>query len=157
MTKQGPQKSEIIPVNILLVGNNPIELTGMLNTIRKLPGRKVITEIAFDLTSIWQRLISFKPNHILIDDNIGLTALAQTVSKLSSNPKTRHVPITILKNSNYSGSFVSNDIMDYVLKQNLTSEALFKTLANSLKFMRARQYIINAYKKRRKQFLNLAS
>lgn len=154
MIKQIPKNQfDSNPVNILLVGNNPIELTGMLNTIKRLPGRRVMTEIAFDLTSIWHRLVNFKPNHILIDDNIGMIALAQTVNRLSTNPKTRHVPITVLKNSNYSGSLVTNEVMDYVLKQNLTSEALLKSLGNSLKFMKARQYLINAYKKRRKQFL----
>ncbi|MDH4058858.1 MAG: hypothetical protein OEU76_08835, partial [Cyclobacteriaceae bacterium] len=142
-------------VNILLVGNNPIELSSMLDTIKKIPGGNVMTEIAFDLTSIGQRLLNFRPNFILIDDNIGVTILTQTVERLSSNPKTRDIPITVLKNSNYSGSVVSNDIMDYVLKRNLTSEALLKSLGNSLKFKRTRQLVMIAIKKRPNRLLGL--
>lgn len=142
-------------MNILLVGNNPIELSETLETVKRLPNRFVTTEIAFDLTSIWERLVKFRPNFILIDDNIGLSELSQTVYTLSSNPKTRHVPITVLKNSNYTGSVVTNDIADYVLKQDLTPEALYTTLKNSLKFKKARQYVVNAYRKRRRQLLTL--
>ena len=149
--KQTPSGS----VNILLVGNNPIELSVMLSTISKFQGKNVMTEIAFDFTSIAQRLISFKPNFILIDDNIGMENLTQTVSQLSSNRKTKDVPITLLKNSNYTGSIVSNEIMDYLLKQNFTSEALFKTFGNSLKFRRTKQDIADAYKKRRRQLVTL--
>ncbi|MBX2968931.1 MAG: hypothetical protein KF803_06145 [Cyclobacteriaceae bacterium] len=141
-------------VSILLVGNNPIELSRMLETVKKLPNR-VTAEIAFDLTSIWQRLIKFKPNFILIDDNIGLQELSQTVSTLSSNPRTRNVPITVLKNSNYSGSIVSSDIADYILKQHLTPESLYITLRNSLRFQQARKYLAKAYAKRKRELLKL--
>ncbi len=142
-------------LNILLVGNNPIELSKTLETVRKFPTRFVTTEIAFDLTSLWERLLNFKPNFILIDDNIGLKELSQTVNRLSSSPKTRNVPITVLKNSNYTGSVVTNHISDYVLKQDLTSEALYRTLLNTLRFKHTRQYIIKAYKKRKGQLINL--
>lgn len=142
-------------MNILLVGNNPIELGKTLDTVKRLPERSVTAEIAFDLASMWQRLMQFRPNFILIDDNIGLHELHQTVSKLASNPKTRDVPITVLKNSNYTGSIVSNEISDYVLKQNLTPESLYVTLRNSLKFKRARKYLMLAYTRRRRQLLRL--
>lgn len=142
-------------VNVLLVGNNPIELSRMLETIRKIPGKKIVTEIAFDLTTIWQRLVKFTPNFILIDDNIGLNELHETVNTLSTNPKTSHVPITVLKNSNYSGSIVTNNISDYVLKDNLTPEALYWALKNSLRFKQAREYLAKAFLKRKKQLLKL--
>src|SRR6187401_1056852 len=86
-------------VNILLIGNNPIEMSSMLHTIAKVPGRKIITEIAFDVRSSWERMIKFQPNFILIDDNIGRRELSQTVESLAHNSKTRDVPITVLKNS----------------------------------------------------------
>jgi DNA-binding NarL/FixJ family response regulator len=141
-------------VSILLVGNNPIELSRMLETIKKLPNR-VTAEIAFDLASIWQRLVKFRPNFILIDDNIGLQELSQTVSTLSANPKTKNVPITVLKNSNYTGSIVSSDIADYILKQHLTPEALYIALRNSLRFQQARKYLAKAYAKRKRELLKL--
>ncbi|MBX2965030.1 MAG: hypothetical protein KF845_02705 [Cyclobacteriaceae bacterium] len=141
-------------VSILLVGNNPIELSRMMETVKKLPNR-VTAEIAFDLASIWHRLLKFHPNFILIDDNIGLQELSQTVNVLSSNPKTRNVPITVLKNSNYTGSIVSSDVADYILKQHLTPESLYITLRNSLRFKQARQYLAKAYVKRKRALLKL--
>jgi hypothetical protein len=127
----------------------------MLETLQKVPGRRIITEIAFDLRSIWDRLIRFTPNFILIDDNIGKTELSETVATLSLNEKTRDVPITLLKNSNYHEALATSDIMDYVLKQNLTGEALYNVLKNSLRFKRAKQFLLDAYSKRRMAILKL--
>lgn len=142
-------------VNILLVGNNPIELSKMRDVLQRVPGHKIIAEIAFDLKSIWQRLLLFRPNFILIDDNIGRQELSETVATLSANRKTKDVPITVLKNSNFEEALPSNEIADYVLKKNLTGEALYSTLRNSLKFRRTRQYLAEAYNKRKRELLKL--
>src|SRR3990170_2418272 len=100
------------PLNVLLIGNNPIDLTKTLEKLNQIHGRRIITEIAFDLRSIVERLIKFRPNYILIDDNIGKTELNQTVNTLSKSRKTKDVPITVLKNSNYHESAVSG-ILDF--------------------------------------------
>jgi DNA-binding NarL/FixJ family response regulator len=142
-------------LHILLIGNNPIELSGMLETISKVPGRKIVTEIAFDVKTSWERMLKFQPNFILIDDNIGRAELSQTVVSFTNHSRTRHIPITVLKNSNYEEAIVSSDIADYLLKRNLTAEALYNALKNTLKFSRTRQYLIKAYSKRKKQFLKL--
>lgn len=125
----------------------------MLETISKVPGRRVITEIAFDVKSGWERMLKFQPNFILIDDNIGRVELSQTVDSFTQHSKTRHIPIAVLKNSNYEESIMSADIADYLLKKNLTAEALYNALKNALKFSRTRQYLLNAYNKRKKQLL----
>jgi len=142
-------------VNILLIGNNPIEMSSMLDTIAKVPGRKIITEIAFDVKSSWQRLVKFHPTFILIDDNIGRSELSQTVDSLVHNARTRDVPITVLKNSNYEEAVVSADILDYLLKKNLTAESLYNAIKNTLKFRRTRQYLLDAYNKRKDLLLKL--
>lgn len=155
VTDKSKSEKVLESMNILLVGNNPIELSSILNTIKGLPGRIISTETAFDLTSIWQRLIKFRPNYILIDDNIGYHELTRTVGVLSSNPKTREIPITVLKNSNYTESAFTNDIADYLLKQNLTTESLYTALKNSLKFKRTREFLSRAYAKRKLELLKL--
>ena len=142
-------------INILLIGNNPIEMSSMLKTISKVPGRKVITEIAFDLQSSLARLIRFQPNFILIDDNIGRVELGQTIDSLMHNERTRNIPITVLKNSNYEEAIVSADISDYLLKKDLTADSLYNTIKNTLKFRRTRQYLLDVYSKRKNQLLNL--
>ncbi len=143
------------PLNILLVGNNPMEMGGVLEKLKQVRGQKIITEIAFDLKSILERLIRFHPNFIFIDDNIGRNELMETVNKLSSNRATKDVPITVLKNSNYTESFGSASILDYLLKQNLSPDDLYKTLKNSLRFKRTQLYLYQAYKRRKGQILKV--
>jgi len=138
------------PLNILLVGNNPIDLTRTLEKINQFHGRRIIAEIAFDLRSIAERLMRFRPNFILIDDNIGKQEMAQTIQTLTTSRKTRDVPITVLKNSNYQESWATG-IMDYVLKQNFSAETFYNTLRNSLKFRRTQLYLYKAYRERKRQ------
>lgn len=142
-------------LNVLLIGNNPIEMGRVLEKLQQVRGHKIITEIAFDLKSILERLMRFHPNFILIDDNIGKAELLVTVNALSSNRKTKDVPITVLKNSNYHEAMGSSSILDYLLKQNLSPEALYNTLKNSLKFRRTQLYLYQAYRKRKNQLLKV--
>jgi CheY-like chemotaxis protein len=142
-------------LNVLLVGNNPIEMGRILDDLHRVPGKKIITEIAFDIKSILERLLKFSPNFILIDDNIGRSELTLTINTLSSNKKTKDIPITVLKNSNYKESGTSSSILDYLLKQNLSPEVLYNALKNSLKFRRTQVLLYNAYQKRKGQLLRL--
>lgn len=142
------------PLNILLIGNNPIDLTKTLEKLNQIHGRRVITEIAFDLRSILERLLKFKPHFILIDDNIGKSELTETIYTLNKSRKTKDVPITVLKNSNYQESSVSG-ILDYVLKQNFSAESFYSILRNSLKFKRTQLYLFNAYQERKKELRKL--
>ncbi|WP_133259522.1 hypothetical protein [Pseudochryseolinea flava] len=142
-------------VNVLLIGNNPIEMGRVLDNLHKIRGHKITTESAFDLKSIMERLLRFRPNFILIDDNIGKHELLAAVESLSHNKKTRDVPITVLKNSNYKEAMGSSSILDYLLKQNLSPEALYNTLKNSLKLRRTQLYLYQAYKKRKQQLLKV--
>lgn len=140
-------------LNVLLVGNNPIEMGSVLEKLNQIRGQKIITEIAFDMKSILERLLKFHPNFILIDDNIGRNELMASVNSLSSNRATRDVPITVLKNSNYTESLASSSILDYLLKQNLSPEDLYKTLKNSLRFKKTQLFLHNAYKRRTGQLM----
>ena len=135
-------------VNILFIGNNPLEMSTMLETISKVPQRKITTEIAFDVKSSQERLSRFQPNFILIDDNIGRKELSETVDSLTQNSKTCDIPITVIKNSNYEEAVASSDVMDYLLKKNLTAESLFNAIKNTFKFRRTRKYLMDAYNKR---------
>jgi DNA-binding NarL/FixJ family response regulator len=141
-------------VNVLLIGNNPIDLSRTLEKINQVRGRKVITEIAFDLRSIVERLMRFTPNFILIDDNIGRAEMAQAVSALTRSRKTKNIPITVLKNSNYQEVTPTSGVLDYILKQSFSSEALYTAIRNSLKFRRTQAYLYKAYRRRKGQLLS---
>lgn len=135
---------------MLLVGNNPIELSAILGKIQSIRGKKIITEIAFDLKSLYERLMNFRPDYILIDDNIGKLELTQAIAALSNNRRTREIPVTVLKNSNYQESMGSG-VLDYLLKQNISAESLFNTLKNSLKLRRTQLFLYKAYSLRKRQ------
>ncbi|HEY5692177.1 MAG TPA: hypothetical protein VIS49_12015 [Cyclobacteriaceae bacterium] len=142
-------------LNVLLVGNNPIELSRIFDTICDVPGRKILTEIAFDIKTILERLSKFQPNYILIDDNIGKPELKNAVKLLGKDKKTKNIPIAILKNSNYEEVF-SVGVMDYILKENINGQSLFTALTNSLKFRKTQLYLYKAMKRRKDQIRKLA-
>lgn len=138
-------------VNLLLVGNNPIELSAILGKIEGIRGKKIITEIAFDITSLFERLMSFRPDYILIDDNIGKPELSEAINALANNRRTKNIPVTVLKNSNYQESMGSFGVLDYLLKQNISSDSLLNTIKNSLKFRRTQLFLHKAYNLRKRQ------
>ena len=145
------------PVHVLLIGNNPIDMSRVLEKLNQITNTKVITEIAFDVRSILERLMKFKPNFILIDDNIGKTELTHTVNALAQASKTKNIPITVLKNSNYQEAYAAGSILDYLLKTNLSAESLYTTLRNSLKFKKTQLYLQKASNRRRNPVKNVYS
>lgn len=136
-------------LQILLVGNNPIELSALLNQVKDINQYVIQTELAFDVRSLLDRLKKFKPDFILIDDNIGAEELSETTSYLQTDKKTREIPVTVLKNSNYAESVPSDLVIDYLLKKSLTPERLYRTILNTLKIKQAQQYLKQAYEKRK--------
>jgi len=144
------------PLNVLLIGNNPMEMGSILEKLSQVRNQKITTEIAFDLKSILERLVRFSPNFIFIDDNIGRFELQQTVKQLSTNRKTKDIPITVLKSSNYQEAMGASSILDYLLKQNLSAEALYNTVRNSLRFRRTQLLLNKVYKRRKNVHLNKA-
>ncbi len=134
---------------ILVVGNNPIELGHIFDRLHGITERVIKTEMAFDLKTILERLVLFHPQHIIIDDNVGRHELHAMVSRLHAR-KTRHVPITVLKNSNYQET-IGAGVMNFVLKKNLTSELLYRELLNSLRFLESQRYWNKLFRSRPNQ------
>ena len=137
-------------LNVLLIGNNPMEMGTVLDKLKQVRAQKIITEIAFDLKSILERLMRFNPNFIFIDDNIGRLELQETLKQLSSNRKTKDVPITVLKSSNYHEALGASSVLDYLLKQNLSADALYNTVKNSFRFRRTQALSIQGLSKEKK-------
>ena len=143
-------------LNVLLIGNNPMELGTVLAHLKQVRTQKIVIEIAFDLKGIIDRLVMFNPDFIFIDDNIGRVELRETVKRLSSNRRTKNIPITVLKSSNYHEAVGSRSISDYLLKQNLSADALYNTVKNSLRFQKTQQYLQKIYKRRKSQLVKFS-
>ncbi|HZY78842.1 MAG TPA: hypothetical protein VFE50_04920 [Cyclobacteriaceae bacterium] len=140
-------------LKLLVVGNNPIELSKVLDQIEKIEQKKDV-RIAFDFQSITDRLSHFKPDFILIDDNIGKAELRHVVDELLSDRHTKNIPITVLKNSNYREA-ISTGVMDYILKENLSGDKIYRAMLNSFKVRKTQLYLYNSYKKRKGQLLRM--
>jgi hypothetical protein len=139
-------------LNVLVVGNNPIDLSRLFDKLSQDKGKRIVTEMAFDLKTVHERLSKFHPDYILIDDNIGKAELKMTMNALLNDRKTKDIPITVLKNSNYQ-EFIDMGILSYVLKDNVTIESLYTELKNSLRLKKTQKYIYEAYRKRKGQFI----
>jgi DNA-binding NarL/FixJ family response regulator len=147
-------KALLEEMNVLMIGNNPLELAKVFNFLKNLPEKRVITEIAFDLKSGLQRLSKFNPNFIILDDNLGRRELTQAVGSLSHFKKTKNIPVAVLKNSNYQEAF-GGVAMNYILKENLSENALYAAFRSSIISARAQLYLKSVYKKRKGQLMRL--
>lgn len=146
-------KAQIPVVRVLVVGNNPIDLSGVANKLL-LRNHPIETETAFDLKSLQERIQYFIPDYIVLDDNLGRAELKAAVQWLLKDKRTRWVPITVLKNSNYIETIASG-ALNFVLKQNLTGEALLRAMTNSLKFRKTQLFLAEAYHNRKGHLLRL--
>lgn len=141
--------------NLLVVGNNPTELGAILEKIQNIKDFSVATEIAFDIRSTIERLLKFKPNFVLIDDNIGREEMRLTLDHLGKDKETRDIPVAVVKNSNYREAFPSFSIFDYLLKHQLSADMLSRTMRNAFRFTRTRKYLARAYKHRKNQLFRI--
>jgi hypothetical protein len=149
-----PQVKDSETLHVLMVGNNPIELSSLIDRLSETRSTKINTEFAFDWKSSLNCLASFTPSHIIIDDNIGKQELQLSVNKLQSFRKTKNIPITVLKNSNYQET-LTEGILNYVLKSNISPDSLYKSLGHSVKYRKAQEYLQLAFKKRKSQLAKL--
>ncbi|MGK7396395.1 MAG: hypothetical protein ACNS62_17590 [Candidatus Cyclobacteriaceae bacterium M3_2C_046] len=120
------------PLNVLLVGNNPIVLGNIYNYLKNFKGKKFIIDICFDCRESLMKTMKFKPNVILLDDTLNKNYLQKYIDKLNRHKKTAHIPITLLKSSNRE--VITTGIQEYLLKENLSAERLYQTIMNSIRF-----------------------
>ncbi|MBL6446287.1 hypothetical protein JMN32_08205 [Fulvivirga sp. 29W222] len=143
-------------INIFLIGNNPIELSNIYEKLKEIKTKSYHAEIGFDLKTVYKKIMRFRPSCILIDDNLEEPYLKSLLGKLSSWSKTRDIPIAILKNSNYGESYLVG-AQEFILKDGITSEALSRSILNSIRLRSMQKYLYTSYKKRQSQFLNFFS
>ena len=105
-------------INVLLIGNNPIEMSSVYDELKKAKSNVFNTEFGFELKSLVRKIKTFKPSCILIDDNIERVKIKQILRKLTQNRLTKNIPITVIKNSNYNEGY--SEAQDNLLKEKLT-------------------------------------
>ncbi|HNP19565.1 MAG TPA: hypothetical protein PKL31_14095 [Fulvivirga sp.] len=132
-------------INVFLIGNNPIELGSIYNKLKDIKNRTFKTEISFNIKGILAKIRKFRPSCILIDDNLERLYIKKLLKSLASNNRTKNIPITVIKNSNYKEGF--SHAQEYVLKDSLTSESLSISIHNSIKLKAMQTYLMKKIKK----------
>ncbi|MGF1635665.1 MAG: hypothetical protein ACFCUU_01230 [Cyclobacteriaceae bacterium] len=125
-------------INVLIIGNNPIELTNLYTILNNNRAKNYIAEVCFSVKDSLNRIISRKPDCILIDDNLLVDQIKTFFSKIKSNSRLKNIPIVLLKSANFS-SEASNEVNDYLLKNNIDSDVLSRTIDKNVK--RFKQFI----------------
>lgn len=136
------------PMNVYLIGNNPIELSSIYDKLKT----NFRAEICFELKGLYSKIRRFRPQCILIDDNLDRVMIKKILRRLSSRNITRDIPVTIIKNNNYTEGF--SEAQDFVLKNELTSEGLSRSIKNSIRMKRMQYYLIRKYRKNKGRIQN---
>ena len=97
----------------------------------------------FELKGLLHKIIKMKPKSVLIDEGYKKEELQKVISSLMSHAKTKHIPITLIKHSNYSG--VNLGVDDYVLGSALTAEYLLSSIKYSPRFKKTSNYLKGVY------------
>ena len=137
------------PFNILLIGNNPIELSSIYEELIKMKDRRIVAETAFDLQSVLKSKMRCKPSFILIDDNVGKLQLKELIEYLSHESDTKDIPITIIKNSNYTES--TDGAYDYILKQSANGETIASAFIKALQIKEKQNYVAQRLRMNKKK------
>jgi len=148
------QRAKIKDMRVLLIGNNPIDLSAIYDILHSIKKIRFIPEIAFDRRDFFTKARNVKPECILIDDNMDPDELRMMLKKFRNDNKTKNIPIAIIKNNN-SGHSLIEGAEEFILKQNINSENISKCIANSLRFHKTQEYLRDTYRKRKVQLLRM--
>ena len=126
--KQKPYDTERI--KILLVGNNPIELSGIYEQLTALKDKMVEVYVSFNEKEVLKNISSIKPQCIIVDDNYGKKRsqkLIQRIRKIRNS----FFYLTLLKTSNTDSIMGFND---YFMKDGVTADRLYNSFKKGILF-----------------------
>lgn len=122
-------------VNVMIIGNNPIEMTTIYNNLNDYRGKNYIADVCFSLKDSITRMLKSRPDCILLDDNLVIDQLKGFLHKIKENTRLRNIPVVLLKSSNLNFG-VSNDVQDFLLKGNLSTEILSNTIEKNISLIK---------------------
>ena len=122
-------KRERIPV--LIIGNNPIEMTSFYNMLIGNPNKHYLADVCFDVKDSFERITRQRPEVILLDDNLFIDDINKLIRVLSQNAKTKSIKIIVLKSSNWNYTVIDN-VDDYILKDTINGNVLDRLIQKNL-------------------------
>ena len=118
-------------IPVLIVGNNPIEMTSIYNILVGIRSKNYLADVCFDIKDCFHKISKEKPSVILIDDNLMMDDVQKMVNILLQNSKTKEIKVIVLKSSNWNYNVVDN-VDDYILKDSVSADILDKVIEKSL-------------------------
>lgn len=133
-TEQNPPKKDLKTFSgkitkVLLVGNNPIQLTKYYNLIYNFKFRRFEVGCCFCLSDCLSKMRKFNPDCVLIDDDYPLEEIKALAGKIRTR---RNIPVMLLKESVYKElDQLSN--FTFIHKENLSSDTLCRSILQTIK------------------------
>lgn len=122
-------------INVLIIGNNPIEITSIYNSLNNYRGKNYIADVCFSIKDSIGRMLKKKPDCILLDDNLLVDQIKLLINKLRESSRLRNIPVVLLKSSNFNFA-AGNEVQDFLLKGSLTTETLSNTIEKNINLLR---------------------
>jgi len=134
LRKKGIANNEI---SVLLVGNNPIEMSAIYEKLHGLKDKITNIETAFSQEDMLRKINLMHPNCILLDDNIGLNPLKTIINNINALSK-EAISVTLLKSQNRQE--LTSGVQEYLMKDGLDGIRIYNALRNALRFKKTQQF-----------------
>lgn len=125
-------------ISVLLVGNNPIEMSLIYEKLFALKDKIKNIETAFSHEDMLKKINLVHPNCLLLDDNIGINPLKAIINNVNELSK-EAISITLLKSSNKQE--VTFGVQEYLMKDGVDGTRIYNALINALKFKKTQQFL----------------
>jgi DNA-binding NarL/FixJ family response regulator len=124
------EQKKLDELTVLLVGNNPIEMSAVHAHLQTLKDKIAFIYISFNDKEVLKLIKQNKPNYVLIDDNYGTSSMRRLLGQLNKI-KGHAYALTLLKTKNSAESVFG--FQDYLMKDSLNPERLYFSIKNALK------------------------
>jgi len=131
-------------MNILLVGNNPIELSVVEKAIAGFGRGLLKTTYIFDLKSLANSIKVLNPAGIFIDDKLNIRDIKKAIYKLHRNKRTAHIPVTLIKSSNFT-NYPNLGADDFILNSNMSGKSVYNSVMSGSRFRKTSAYLKTIY------------
>lgn len=116
----------------MIIGNNPIEMTTIFNMLVTNRKNHYMADVCFDLQDSFDRIGKFKPDLILLDDNLPSDDINRFMKVLRNSSRTREIRTILLKSSNWN-LHIFDHMDDYILKETITIDVLDRLISRNTK------------------------
>lgn len=129
---------------VLLISNNPLEMSKIYDIIRQVKDRQIRLVTAFSLSETVDKASREQPDCIIIDDSFARKEIESMVQKVTKRKRSQYASFALLKSNNYRQA-AANGIQEFMLKDDLSPEKLVRSILNAMKLRKTQTYLLHTY------------